>query len=271
MVVTNTNVVGLNKKICLFADIHFNVKYNTKKFDKIIENVIANKPDYICIVGDILDSSELENLKDINKLYSFIARLASISKVIISLGNHDITVIKKRRHCGYRYPSEFVNNIKKINNVIFLDNEMYIDNSICFIGYTESLDLTYNDKGPSDIAISELNALLNDLDETKFNVMLSHNPLHVSKDIMYKSVKNYSKLNLILSGHTHNGLLPTFIKTNTVLISPNKRFFVHRARGHFKNKVVDVIVTGGVVKFSYGSGFFRFFNFLFPIDIDYID
>ena len=110
-----------------------------------------------------------------------------------------------------------------------------------------------------------------DIDDKNYNILLSHNPLYVSKEKVYKNVKGYSKLNLILSGHTHNGLLPTFIKTNTVFISPNKRFFVPRARGSFKNDKVDIVITGGVVKLSYVSGIFRFFNFLFPINIDYIN
>ena len=271
MKIVNTKIDGLNKSICLFGDIHFSVKYNTKRFDKILDSVRMNKPDYICITGDIIDSSEVDSIKDIDKLYNFIRELGEISKVIISLGNHEVMLIKKRRKREYRYPTKFVDNLKKINNVIFLDNDKYVDDNICFIGYTETFSLSFIETGMEDTVINELSELLKDIDNKKYNILLSHNPLYVSKEKVYKNVKGYSKLKLILSGHTHNGLLPTFIKTNTALISPNKRFFVPRARGQFKNGNVDVVITGGVVKLSYVSRIFRYFNFLFPINIDYIN
>jgi len=44
-----------NKTIALFADIHYSKKYPLKNLKKIIENIKFNKPDYICIPGDIID------------------------------------------------------------------------------------------------------------------------------------------------------------------------------------------------------------------------
>ncbi len=270
MNIVNTKVNNLNKKICLLADIHFNIKYNTKIFDRIIKNININKPDYICIVGDILDNSIVEEYDNMYLLYNFINELSKISKVIITLGNHDITHIHNKKKYGYRYPSIFVKTIRNMDNVIFLDNEKYVDDNICFIGYNESYDLYYNEEGLEKESIKELNSLLDDLDDSKYNVLLSHNPLYVSKAYVYNNVNNYSKLNLILSGHTHNGLLPSFIKTNTLLISPQKHFLIHTGRGYYRNNKVDVVVTGGVIKFSYGSGIFRYFNFLYSISLDYI-
>ena len=271
MKIVNTNVSNLNKRICLLADIHFNIKYDTKVFDKIIKNISINKPDYICLVGDILDNSIVETYDDVKNLYDFINDLSKIGKVIISLGNHDITYIHNRKKHEYRYPSKYVLNIKKMNNVVFLDNEKYIDNDICFIGYSASFDTYYKEDGLESNVIDELNKILVNIDNTKFNILLSHNPLYVSKDTVYKNVNNYSKLNLILSGHTHNGILPLFTNKNTVLVSPQKRLFIPKGRGIFKNDNVLTIVTGGVIKLSYCSGIFRYFNFLFPVSIDYIN
>lgn len=270
MKIVNTSIVNLDKKICLLGDIHFNLKYNTKILDKIIKNVKINKPDYICLVGDVIDNSIVETY-DISKLYDFINDLSKIGKVIISLGNHDITYIHNRKKHEYRYPNKYVLNIKKMNNVVFLDNEKYIDNDICFIGYSASFDTYYKEDGLESSVIDELNKILVDIDNTKFNILLSHNPLYVSKDTVYKNVNNYSKLNLILSGHTHNGILPLFTNKNKVFISPQKRLFVSDGRGVFNKGDVLIIVTGGVVKLSYCSNLFRYFNFLFPISIDYIN
>ena len=47
----------LNKKIALFADIHYSDIFNLKVFDKIIVNLKDNKPDFICIPGDLIDDA----------------------------------------------------------------------------------------------------------------------------------------------------------------------------------------------------------------------
>ena len=73
------------------ADIHFNKETKDKKLDKIKEEIYKNNPDYVLITGDTIDeSSVLKDKIKIKKLLIFLTDIATHSKVIISLGNHDI-------------------------------------------------------------------------------------------------------------------------------------------------------------------------------------
>ncbi len=253
-------------KICLLADIHFAYKYNLKKFDLILDNVVKNKPDYICITGDIIDYVEVSFNAYIENLYNFIRNLAKVSKVIISLGNHDVTTFRKK----YVYPYLFIENLKHMSNVILLDNNTYIDNKICFIGYTGSFDTFEEETGMDNTVIDEVSKLTKNIDKKHYNILLSHNPLYVTKDDVLNNISNHEHINLILSGHTHNGMLPGFLKTNRVLVTPSKKFFKNYGRGRFVKNMTNVVITGGVIKLSKRSGFLRYFNFLYRTDIDYI-
>lgn len=52
---------NINKttNIALFADIHYSNIFKEKKFKLIKENLYDNKQDYICIPGDIIDSTNV--------------------------------------------------------------------------------------------------------------------------------------------------------------------------------------------------------------------
>lgn len=266
MKIVETEVNGsINKKICLIADIHFSADYNIKLLDKILNEIRMTTPDYICVTGDIIDSPLVQYESNIERLYYFLKKIGECAKVIVSIGNHEVTQKK-----DYVYPDKFISTLKAINNVIVLDNGKYIDNGICFIGYTELFASYHKERGLEKDVISELNTLLADISSDNYNILLSHNPLYVTRRAVYTHVYNFEKINLVLCGHTHNGLLPNFMKTNTVLVTPQKNMFVRRARGHFCIKNADVIITGGIIKLSKTAGILSKFNNLYAVNMDYI-
>ena len=81
---TNKNIK--ETKLALISDIHFNDKFKRKIFTKILNEINNNKPDYITITGDILDTSNTSNLDD---LKDFLESLSKISTTLVVLGNHD--------------------------------------------------------------------------------------------------------------------------------------------------------------------------------------
>lgn len=265
MVIKETIIKGsTDMNLCLLADIHYYPKYRLKTFRDLLDKIKILKPDYICITGDIIDYNEILNEANMNYLYNFIMYLGLISKVIISLGNHDL----ETKYGSFKYPIEMINEIKKIPNVYLLDNETITFNNITFIGYTETFNID-REKGCEDIVINEVNNLLNNITDN-YNILLSHNPLYLNKEEVYNKIDNFNKINLILSGHTHNGMLPNFIKTNTLLITPMKRWFKKYGRGHFIKNNTHFVVTGGVVKLSKMAYALHLFNPLFAINIDNI-
>ena len=79
-----------NIKIVVISDIHFSYRITNKKINKILEHIKKEKPDYIFVAGDIVDSLDMI-IKDEekNRLMNFLERLSSITKTIMILGNHD--------------------------------------------------------------------------------------------------------------------------------------------------------------------------------------
>ena len=81
-------------KIGLISDIHYYPDYNTKIFTRITNQLKMNKPNYLCIAGDILDTTKYLEL---DKLFNWLNELSKICPIIAVLGNHD-------EKCGYTEP-----------------------------------------------------------------------------------------------------------------------------------------------------------------------
>ena len=251
---------GYNKKIALFADIHYSKNYQLKNLKKIIENVKNNNPDYICIPGDIIDDANIIYDKKINYFIDFIKELSYISKVILSYGNHDELIIKKQQ---YKNTTSFFKKINEIENVYFLDNENIVIDDINFIGYHKHHSL-FKKHENMDMK-NDLENIKNKFVKNKYNILLSHSPINIL---------NYNlNANLILSGHMHNGLvLPIFKKGNNGIVGPYSSFFPKKCRGIIKEKNTTLIITGGVKKISNSSSFIlRPLNSIYKIHIDYIE
>ena len=266
--VKEINIDGnINKKICLISDIHFYRNYNLKIFDIIEKNIKANKPDYICIPGDIIDIPNLE-ISKLKPLYDFLTRLGSICKVFISLGNHDLSVDH-----SYYYNEPYIKSLSSIKNVFLLANNEYIDKNIRFIGIMDNVNVSHKEHGLDNIIIKDYNNLFKmiDIKDNKYNILLAHNPIYLVKKETTKKIDDWSYISLVLSGHTHGGLMPEFIKTHYGIVSPAKRLLPKNIRGKFCINGTNIIISNGVVKLSYCAGVLHKFNFLFPISIDYIN
>ena len=112
MKITNKiyNINGnINTKLVLISDIHYYNKSNIKVLNKILDLLRKINPNYICIPGDIIDNS---NILDEKYLIEWLRKLANISKVIISVGNHEYYIDKKNNKFGANI--KLMNKIKKI-------------------------------------------------------------------------------------------------------------------------------------------------------------
>lgn len=261
-----------NKKIALFSDIHFSIKYNYQLFLDIINNLKKNKPDYICIPGDIIDNNSVlkkETLK--NRLYRFIEELSLISKVIISIGNHEKLYNDSHKEYKETHDIEFFNKLNNINNVYVLDNENKIFENINFIGFNLSTNY-FKSKEDIDMLIEEFNNISNKIDNDKYNILLCHSPIRIMEDKVF-SKTNIKDIDLILSGHMHNGLVFSVfnkMKGTRGFIDPYHKIFPKLARGTLKKGKTSIVVTGGIIKLAHSTKLDKF-NKIFSTDIDYIN
>lgn len=256
------------KEIVIYhiADIHFNINTKSSLFDKILKEIKKDKPNYIIITGDLLDTPEItKNKTKIRELVNYLSIFASISKVIISLGNHDTCL-----DSGIM----FFKKIREIKNIYVLINEDYSDDYIYVYGMMLPSEYYYNVLGHEDE-----NILINLLKKTKFNmpkdlfkIGLFHSPVCLTS----KNVINYLKdFNLILSGHMHSGMVPNIIskysKGNSGIIGPFRKWFPKICRGKLLLNDTLLIINGGVTKLSYESAkILSRLNFLYNISINKI-
>lgn len=255
------------------ADIHFSKTTKIKKLDKIKEEIYLNNPDYVLITGDIIDNPSVTKDKmQIKKLLLFLTDIGNFTKVIISLGNHDVY---QNEH--YR----FFKNLNDLKNIYILDNDKYIDESVYISGLTLPTGYYYNiTKNESkDVLIEHLHKykkLVNNLPKKVPKIGLIHSPIRLNDKDVLNLLNEYD---LLLSGHTHGGMVPEilskFFKKNQGIIAPNKKLFPDVARGKIENYVKDkkitLIITGGVTKLSsHSAKILNKLNFVYNVDINKI-
>ena len=50
----------------------------------------------------------------------------------------------------------------------------------------------------------------------EYNVLLTHNPLPLTKNDTYKSINDFNYTDLVISGHFHDGYLPKFLDSRVL-------------------------------------------------------
>ena len=171
--------------------------------------------------------------------------------------------------------------LNELKNIYVLDNTTYQDDQIYISGLTLPSNYYYNitKDEASEILLEHLNhhpELIKKLPSNLPKVMLIHSPIRLTNQEVLKKLKDYD---LLLSGHTHNGMVPDILsklfKTNRGIIAPNKKLFPSIARGKIEryigNKKITIIITGGITKLSKKSGkILNKLNFVYNISINKI-
>lgn len=244
-------IIDSDKNICAkivqISDIHFSINYNLKRLDKVRKKIDNISPDYICIIGDLIDEYDVLQTNYINYFKDWLRYLSFKYKVIISLGNHDFIVNKNgvyKEHSNIDWLLEL-----KSDSLIVLNNEIYKDEGINFIGYNPSFTYyyKYHEQKPLNCN-DELSELIKNIDG--YNILLVHTPSIILKNDNYKNIKYFDKIDLILCGHTHGGMVPSFVPGNFGIVSPTKKLFPRVVRGKVNVGTCLLIISSGIVKLS---------------------
>lgn len=265
-------------KIVNTADYHYSNISSRSKFIIVRDSIKNIKPDYISISGDYIDMPEiLENPIRYEESLIYIEQLSRIAKVIMSIGSHEY-MLKKG---GAYYNTNWFNDIDSIPNVELLNNKRFIDGDINFYGYTPTRRYYYNKTGFEDEneLIKDFCNKMPEIDNELYNVLLCHSPIKILNPKVLEEIIGLKNVDLVLSGHMHNGMLPNFmndlIKGNKGFIAPNKKLFPDNARGMISRKIDDkeiyMNVTGGVTKIQETAPkILHFVDKLYQPQIDYI-
>lgn len=213
------------------ADSHIGAGFDAEGFAKRLAVIEEKHPDILVLTGDFVDDSTTRDdmIGSCKALGDFKAKYG----VYYCLGNHDMGY----RNGGSRgfTGDEMLDELRKCGVNVLLDESVLVDDRFYVIG---RLDAGY---GQSKRA--PLSQLIEDLDKSKYMIVLDHQPTDYEAEAA-------TGVDLVLSGHTHGGqLFP--LEYIQPLVSENDN-----VRGHEKINATDFIVTDGIsdwaIKFRTG-------------------
>lgn len=258
----NSSKVSREIKIAVFSDLHYSSLFKRRRFKDILDTLIENKPDYICVPGDIVDDAGVLDINNnYQELIAFFKNLGKIAPTFISIGNHDIKRIMNNRSF-YDEKRTFKNKFDCLrkDNVILLDNEIYEVDNVRFIGCNLSFSYYYNlnCKEDAKILVRDFNKNIRKFNDDKLNILLCHSPICILSEEVINNIKLLANVDIVLSGHMHNGMVFNIISgifpKNRGIIAPNKKLYPDNARGIKKvmvdGKEVTLVISGGITKIS---------------------
>ena len=271
-----------NIKIVVISDIHFSYTVTNKKLDRIIEHIKNEKPDYIFVAGDIIDSLDMIiKEKERARLINFIEELGTVTKTIMILGNHDLyRSVNKRNLIEYE---DYYNDLSSVNNVVLLRDDYYEDKNILVYGMFQKYEyFKEHNKEDIDVLIEEVdNIKIKKSDKIKF--ILIHSPNFLINKSNYSKAKEkmihiYDKISYFdyfVTGHMHNGCIPPIIneiiKGNKGLISPTKKLFPKNSRNTIKTIEDKLLVNGPITTFHQKTKLLQIFNVFYPINMSILE
>ena len=262
------------KKVVTISDLHLNENITKYELDDLIIKINDLLPEYIFILGDVTSYNHLQNKNFQKNLLYFLKVLASLAKTYMVFGNHDYLIDSKNKlfFTNLNNLLEFYDktNVKVLHNYVVEDDDMNI------VGF-DKLPIYYDLEMKDFSKLKEqllylLTKIKKVLENQKYTILLTHSHLDflkLEKDIL----KVYD---LILAGHTHNGLVPNnlerFFRKNQGFVA-HKKFFPDNIRGMIKvSNTPPIIVNGGITKIgeSHSQIIKTLTKPLFKGEIDYI-
>lgn len=188
---TKTSIVCNIKKACRIihiSDLHdYSYGKGNERLIRLIEN---DRPDYICISGDLLNSKGKSAAKTIRLL----EELNRIAKVIYVRGNHEL-IFNEYDSEAY---NEYITAVKKTGTIL-LDDSEYDSNDFSFYGYTNKMKEYKKFGGIYPLTLEEMTEDI-PVPKKSFSILLAHNPV-------YFDIYTRWGADLILSGHLHGGII----------------------------------------------------------------
>lgn len=230
-------------KIAHLSDFHYGETFNKKELEKVVKTINSLKPDIIVFTGDI--STNGLNNKQIEEASSLLSKMeASIGKYAIK-GNHDY----KFKKWSILIENSGFTDLSDTFEIIYKNQS----NPIMLSGISTNLYGTKNIKDKIEPIMTYLNSFNEESpDKPIYNILLLHEPDYIDEI-------DYSKFNLVLAGHSHNGQVRVpFLGAIYTPIGAKKYY-----DEYYKIKNSDLYVSSGLGTTALGVRLFNkpSFNF----------
>ena len=222
-------------RVAMFADSHVGTTFGGKGFAKCMEELQAQQPDIILIVGDFVDESTTrENMVEACRV---LGKLEVPYGVWFVFGNHDKGLYGTSR--GYD-GDDLVRELEANGVHVLQDESVLIDDRFYLVGRKDASEQEESRGGRADI--SDLTA---SLDPDKYSIVLDHQPHDYAAEAE-------ADADLVLSGHTHGGpLIPLGFLMDKLHLGGTDSVY-----GYTRRENTDFIVTSGIsdwaIKFKTG-------------------
>ena len=173
----NSDNIGENIKIAVFADTHFGAGYTINNFNKVIDEINKADVDFVLFAGDLIDNFNTYQ-GDVAEISSKLREIKAKRGKYAVFGNHDYGGGAQNYYKGIMESGGF--------NVL-------VNQSVNFNS------LNFRITGVDDFLIGYGNKeIVNNLSKDKFNFILCHEP-----DVFDSF--NKEKVDAMVAGHSHGG------------------------------------------------------------------
>lgn len=222
-------------RVAMFADSHVGATFGGKGFAKRMEELQAQQPDIVLIVGDFVDESTTR--EDMVESCRALGKLEVPYGVWFVFGNHDKGLYGTTR--GYD-GGDLIRELEANGVHVLQDENVLIDDRFYLVGRKDASEQKETRGGRADI--SDLTA---SLDPDKYSIVLDHQPYDYAAEAQ-------ADADLVLSGHTHGGqLIPLGFLMDKLHLGGTDSVY-----GYTRRENTDFIVTSGIsdwaIKFKTG-------------------
>lgn len=216
-----------------------------KNNKRLIEKIDSAKPEIVCIVGDMVE----KNSANFESAISICNNLSKKYPVYYALGNHEV---------GLKENLEKLENQLTQTGVTVLNNKMidYKTKSGDKLTIAGIKDYPFFESYAPNYDNEENHLFQNYLkqeDDEHFSILLCHKP-----ECYTWSFKDY-KIDLMISGHTHGGIIR--IPFVGGVYAPEQGYFPKYSKGLYNEKNARLLITSGL---NTSRNIPRFFN---PLDV----
>ena len=209
-------------KIVHFSDLHYLRITNKDTLKNIVDEINLINPDIVFFTGDLIDKDFNITEDEKNTLIELLSTINSKYGKYAIIGNHDI--VKEEELLKEIYSNSNFTLMQNTYDIIYGNN-----NDKLFIGGTN----TYSyDKADIDKTME----YFNENEDISYKIILAHEPDYTD------TILNKYNINLILSGHSHNGQINIPYIKNIFLPYGSKKYY----ENHYKINNTDLYISSGI-------------------------
>lgn len=209
-------------KVVHFSDLHYLRVTNKDTLQKVVEEINLISPDIVFFTGDLIDKDYDLTEEEQNELIELLNNIQSKYGKYAIIGNHD-----------YIKDKELLQDIFNNSNFTLLQNSYDIiygtNNDKIFIGGVDTYSYDEAD-------IDKTMEYFNTNEEINYKIILSHEPDYTD------TILSKYDIDLILSGHSHNGQINIpYIKNIFLPYGSNKYY-----ENYYKINNTDLYISSGI-------------------------